>query len=171
MTCMEAQSLITGFINDELDIKELEEFIKHIESCSDCREELEVYYALLTAMKQLDEDKNLSDDFNQELNEKIEHAKERIIHLRYNYFRKKGVLVIIIILLAVFFSVRHYFQPKEAENPVVDSNFRLRYSFMEERYDDYKEDLDRYLEEHKDDLIRNEQINMQNSSGERRIRR
>ncbi|HPU63531.1 MAG TPA: zf-HC2 domain-containing protein [Mobilitalea sp.] len=71
MTCMEAQSLITRFINDELEIVELEEFIKHIESCSECREELEVYYALLTAMKQLDEDKNLSQDFSQELQEKI----------------------------------------------------------------------------------------------------
>jgi len=68
---MEAQSLITRFINDELEIVELEEFIKHIESCSECREELEVYYALLTAMKQLDEDKNLSQDFSQELQEKI----------------------------------------------------------------------------------------------------
>ena len=42
---MKAQSLITGFINDELDIGELERFILHIQSCKECREELEVYYA------------------------------------------------------------------------------------------------------------------------------
>lgn len=151
MTCMKAQSMITGFINDELEIEELEEFLKHIESCKDCREELEVYYALLTAMKQLDEDKNLSDDFSQELKEKIEQTQERIIHLRYNYYRKKGVLVTIIILLAIYFSIRHYFRPGEVENPVTESRFRLRFSFTEERFEEYKEELDRYLQEHKDD--------------------
>lgn len=102
MTCTEAQSIITAFINDELNISELEEFILHMESCPECREELEVYYALLTAMKQLDEDKNLSDDYSQELKEKIEHTQERIIHLRYNYYRKKGVLFLIILFMAVF---------------------------------------------------------------------
>jgi len=148
---MNAQSLITGFINDELEIEELEEFLKHINSCDECREELEVYYALLTAMKQLDEDKDLSDDFSQELKEKIEQTQERIIHQRYNYYRKKGVLITIIILTAAFFSIRHYFRPKEIENPVVDSSFRLRFSFMEERFDAYKKELDKYLEEHKED--------------------
>jgi len=148
---MKAQSLITGFINDELETEELEEFLKHIEACKDCREELEVYYALLTAMKQLDEDKNLSDDFSQELREKIEQAQERIIHLRYNYYRKKGILVTIIFLLAVYFSIRHYFRPGEAENPVTESRFRLRFSFTEDRFEEYKEVLDRYLLEHEDD--------------------
>lgn len=150
MTCMKTQSLITGFINDELDIEELEEFIKHVEACNECREELEVYYALLTAMKQLDEDKNLSDDFSQELKEKIERTQEKIIHLRYNYYRKKGVLTTIIILLAIFFSVQHYFRPRERENPVTESSFRLKMSFMEERYDKYKEELSRYLKEQQD---------------------
>ena len=102
MTCMKAQSLITGFINDELDIGELERFILHIQSCKECREELEVYYALLTAMKQLDEDKDLSDDYSEELNEKINRAQERIIHLRYNYYRKKSALIIIILLIIWF---------------------------------------------------------------------
>jgi hypothetical protein len=59
--------------------------------------------------------------------------------------------VTLIILTALFFGIRHYFRPKETENPVVHSNFRLRYSFMEERFDDYKEQLDKYLEEHKDE--------------------
>lgn len=147
MTCMKAQSLITAFINDELEIDELEEFISHIQSCRDCMEELEVYYALLTAMKQLDEDKNLSNDFNQELRDKIERSQERIIHLKYNYFRKKGVLFVIIILVTAFFSLYHYFIPGEPENPVKESSFRLRTSFMEERFDKTTEELDKYFEE------------------------
>ena len=147
MTCMKAQSLITAFINDRLKIDELEEFIRHIQSCGECMEELEVYYALLTAMKQLDEDKNLSNDFNQELKEKIEYLQERIIHLRYNYYRKKGVLFMIIISLTVLFSIYHYFVPKEQENTVEDSDFKLKTSFMEEHFDTPKDELNRYFEE------------------------
>lgn len=147
MTCMKAQSLITAFINDELEIEELDEFTRHIQSCEECKEELEVYYALLTAMKQLDEDKNLSDDFNQELKEKLVRSQERIIHLRYNYYRKKGALFVIIISLTVFFSLYHYLIPKEQENPVEESSFSLRTSFMEERFDTPREELDRYFEE------------------------
>lgn len=145
MTCMEAQSSITAFINDEMDIAELEEFIEHIQDCEECMDELDVYYALLTAMKQLDEDKNLSGDYSQELKEKIEHTRERIIHLRYNYYRKKGALFLIIVLLAVFLSLYHYFMPKEEENNVTESTFRLRKSFMEDRYDKPAQELDEYF--------------------------
>lgn len=145
MTCTETQSLIKAFINDELNINEQEEFIQHIESCPNCREELEVYYAILTAMKQLDEDKNLSGDYSQELKEKIEHTRERIIHLRYNYYRKKGALFLIFVLLAVFLSLYHYFMPKEEENNVTESTFRLRKSFMEDRYDKPAQELDEYF--------------------------
>lgn len=146
MTCVKAQSLITAFINNELEIGELEEFIEHIQDCAECMEELEVYYTLLTAMKQLDEDKHLSDDFKQELQEKIDRSEERIIHLRYNYYRKKGILMMTIFLLAVFFSLYHYIMPREEENPVTNSRFRLRISFMEERFDRHTEELNKYLE-------------------------
>lgn len=147
MTCMEAQSLITAFINDELEIDKLEEFIGHIQSCDECNEELEVYYALLTAMKQLDEDRNLSNDFHQELKEKLERSQERIIHLRYNYYRKKGVLFVIIILVTAFFSLYYNFIPKEQVNPVEESSFRLRTSFMENRFNKPTDELEKYFEE------------------------
>jgi uncharacterized membrane protein YukC len=149
---MKAQSLITAFINDQLNIDELEEFTQHIQSCKECREELDVYYALLTAMKQLDEDKHLSDDFSQELKEKLDRSQERIIHLRYNYFRKKGVLMMIIFFLTVFFSLYHYLMPREKENPVIESRFRLRTSFMEKRFNGPTEELNKYLEEQQQDI-------------------
>ncbi|MBH1939753.1 zf-HC2 domain-containing protein [Mobilitalea sibirica] len=135
MTCMRAQSLITPFINDELNIKELEEFIEHVRSCKECREELEVYYALLTAMKQLDEDKNLSDDFSMELSAKLEKAQEKIIHIKFAYYRKKGILIFIIIMLAFFISFQYAFISQEKENPVTESTFKLRTEFQKRRYE------------------------------------
>lgn len=148
MTCLKTQSLITAFINDELENDELEEFIEHVRSCEECSEELEVYYALLTAMKELDEDRNLSNNYRQELNEKLDRAEERIIHLKYNYYRKKGALIIVMLLLAVFFCFQHYFNPQDEENPVTESTFSLRMSFAEDGFDKATEELDRYLEEH-----------------------
>ena len=154
MTCMKAQSQITAFINDKLEIDELDEFTKHIQSCDECKEELEVYYALLTAMKQLDEDRDLSIDFNQELKEKIDRAQVKIIHLRYNFYRKKGVLLMIIISMAAFFNLYQYFRQKDIENLVKESRFRLRSSFMEDRFDEPTQELNRYLKELREKAVK-----------------
>ncbi len=147
MTCLKAQSLITPFINDELKLEELEEFISHVHSCRDCREELEVYYALLTAMKQLDEDKNLSDDFSLELSEKLDREQEKIIHVKIIHYRKKAIMLLVILMGTIYFSLQHYLVRKEEVNPVTDSNFSLRISYREEYYEELKQELNRLFEE------------------------
>lgn len=152
MTCVETQSLITPFINDELNISELEEFIEHVNYCPVCREELEVYYALLTAMKQLDEDKNLSADFNQELAYKLHRSQERIVHVKYAYYRKKGILIFIFILLSAFFGLKDYTAVIE-NNPVKESTFRIRRAYNIDRFEELTAGLELYIIEHPQDGI------------------
>ncbi|HKL80230.1 MAG TPA: zf-HC2 domain-containing protein [Mobilitalea sp.] len=147
MTCLRAQSLITPFINDELDIKELEEFTEHIRSCSECMEELEVYYTLLTAMRQLDEDRNLSNNFKLKLSEKLDKAQDKVVHAKFTFYRKKGILLIVLLSLTVFFSIQHYFEKKEEINLVTESDFRMRITFQTKRYEIIKKELDLYLED------------------------
>lgn len=137
MTCNKAQSLITPFINNKLSLKELEDFINHVSSCSVCREELEVYYALLTAMKQLDEDKNLSSDFGLELDQKIERARERIFHAKFTYYRKKIILFLTMIILAFILSIG-YAGKSSQESIVKESDFRLRKIFRTQMDIDYE---------------------------------
>lgn len=144
MKCIKAQSQITPFINDQLDLQETEEFIDHVLSCSECREELEVYYAILTAMRQLDEDKNLSDDYNQELANKLEKAQEKIIHAKYTYYRKKGAFIILVILIA--FLVNLTYKEQFKGNPVSKSTFRLRKMYGEERYEEIDLMLQKYFD-------------------------
>ncbi len=144
MTCNKAQSMITPFINNKLTLKETEDFIDHVSSCAVCKEELEVYYALLTAMKQLDEDKNLSSDFELELNQKLERARERILHLKFTYYRKKIILFVTIIILAFIISIG-YANRGIMDRNVTQSNFRLRHSFREETNDYYERVLQDYL--------------------------
>ena len=42
MTCMEAEKMVIPYINDQLSVTELEDFIEHIKTCENCREELEI---------------------------------------------------------------------------------------------------------------------------------
>lgn len=55
MTCMEAEKMVIPYINDELSPTELEDFIEHIETCENCREELEIHYMVDVGLKKLDE--------------------------------------------------------------------------------------------------------------------
>ena len=63
MTCMEAQSSITAFINDEMDIAELEEFIEHIRTVRNVWTSL-MFIMLFNGYEAACEDRNLSDDFS-----------------------------------------------------------------------------------------------------------
>ncbi len=56
MTCLEAEKLVIPYINDRLSIAELEDFMEHIETCGNCREELEIHYMVDIGLKKLDED-------------------------------------------------------------------------------------------------------------------
>jgi hypothetical protein len=106
MNCIDIQRLIVPFINDELNMEQLEEFIHHVRSCPKCMEELEVYYVLLAGMKQLDEDKELSVNFNQDLKDLLNLSEDRIIHDKFLHIRKRIVLIIMISLVAIVSSFR-----------------------------------------------------------------
>lgn len=55
MTCMEAEKMVIPYINDKLSVTELEDFLEHIDSCENCREELEIHYMVDVGLKKLDE--------------------------------------------------------------------------------------------------------------------
>ncbi len=146
MTCDRAQKLITPFINDELDNEELEDFINHVNTCSECYEELEVYYTLLTAMKQLDDEERISDDFKLQLSTKLERAEEKIIHKRFSRYRKRSILILLVIAMGLLLGLQNNFISREDENLVTDSDFKLRMQFNSERYQVIEEDLRKNLE-------------------------
>lgn len=72
MTCLEAQSKIIAYIDHNLERDEKQDFLKHIQCCNDCKEELNIYYTMIQGMRQLDENMPLSRDFTQELNDRME---------------------------------------------------------------------------------------------------
>lgn len=78
MNCLETQSKIMAFIDNKLPDDELKEFIKHVKTCENCAEELEIYYTLVVGMKQLDSQVNPSMNFKQELNKKLDSEMSRM---------------------------------------------------------------------------------------------
>ena len=56
MTCKEAENLVMPYIRHELDVGQMEEFLEHIDTCQECRDELEIYYTVEVGIRQLDLD-------------------------------------------------------------------------------------------------------------------
>lgn len=110
MTCMETQRQIMPFINKELNIEELEDFLSHVKSCPICMEELEVYYVLLTSMKHLDEDKELSNDYHKKLMDLLKKSEESIIKRRKTHIGKRISLfaLITIVSLTIGYHIGEY---------------------------------------------------------------
>ena len=55
MTCREAERLVMPSLNGRITADELEAFLKHIDPCDECREELEIYFTVDVGIRQLDE--------------------------------------------------------------------------------------------------------------------
>lgn len=104
MTCFEAQCLITPFINEELALLQLEDFIEHINHCADCKEDLEVYFTLLNGMKQLDENKNRTNNFQVDLEGFIHKQEEKILQEKSKKIQKRIILCLFMLLLGLWFA-------------------------------------------------------------------
>lgn len=61
MTCQQAEKMVVPYINNELSVAELQDFLEHIEGCENCREELEIYYMVDVGLKKLDEEQGTYD--------------------------------------------------------------------------------------------------------------
>ncbi len=99
MDCKKAMELMTQFINEQLNTEDTEAFLNHIDSCPECREELEVTYSLMTAMKQLDADEDLSENYIEELNQKIETCYLEELKRKRSCKRRRVVLAVVVMLL------------------------------------------------------------------------
>ena len=97
--CKEIQSNILPFFQGKLDIKQLELFLDHIEYCETCREELEVYYTLHTAMQIL-EDKHHSNESNGKIDLERELYRAREQCRRFHRRRaEKNVLFVFLVVV------------------------------------------------------------------------
>lgn len=104
MNCLEAQSKIVAFIENKLDDGEMLEFVRHIRSCENCAEELEIYYTLLIGMKELDEDKELSTNFKQQMEDKLNAEYKHVQNRR----KLTGSTIVLIIAACITVGIFGY---------------------------------------------------------------
>ena len=77
MTCREAEKLVIPYINDELTMDELDEFLEHVEYCDNCMEELEIHYMVDIGLRKLDEEDTVYDIVG-DLQRKLESSVARL---------------------------------------------------------------------------------------------
>lgn len=105
MNCKETEKKIPSFLHDELDGSRLEEFIDHVESCSECKEELTIQFLVAEGLERLENGSNFN--LQEELFIKLESAEHRIgVHRMLWYTLmclEAAVAAAIIIALCVVF--------------------------------------------------------------------
>ena len=104
MKCVEAQGLITKYINGELSGEILEEFLAHIYECDDCREEFEIYYVIMKGMKQIDEDNVINYNFHEAFQDELENSRNQLVSSNKKFIIKLFILEIIIIIIGILFT-------------------------------------------------------------------
>ena len=80
MECREFERLIPGFLKGELDYPTLKQFLAHRESCSECREELDIQFLVAEGMQHLEEGNafDLQSELEQRLEEKGYQVKLQV---------------------------------------------------------------------------------------------
>lgn len=81
MKCERALQLIDAYINNELQPKDLEEFLNHIRECPECYDELETFFTINVGIKYLEEEKlesyNIPEMLKEDLRKKEQYLRKR----------------------------------------------------------------------------------------------
>lgn len=102
ITCEQVQKRIIDFINDDMEVKDIEKFLYHIENCEECREEYSVYYTLIMGMKLLDSD-NIKGKIQINPRDRIDDAKSYLIRYRLVLFQKILLFIFVCIGIILLF--------------------------------------------------------------------
>ena len=98
MNCQTAESMVNRYIEHDLSVDELENFLEHVENCPSCYDELETYFIVHAAMQQLDEKQEDSVlDFKELLEEDIRKSKR---YIRKKKFHRAIAAVAVCVLIA-----------------------------------------------------------------------
>ena len=84
MNCKDTDKLIPLFLTDQLSNRELEQFLKHVNQCGECREELTIQYLVMIGSSLLEEGKSF--DLGEALRIMIEAAQRKVRRWKF-FFR------------------------------------------------------------------------------------
>ena len=117
MDCLKAQTCITSYVEGELTGSELKEFLLHVRWCNNCREELEIYYTLIEATRQLDEGLLTTNDFMKELEDKINRELKEIHDAQDRKVRNRFLAVLVFLCFGAYAFIKIMDIPIPIINP------------------------------------------------------
>jgi hypothetical protein len=106
MDCKEAEKMIPAFLAKELDNNSLKQFLKHVESCSECKEELTIQYLVMTGATLLE--RGQSFDLRKAMDELIAEGEAQVhrnflLTVLSYVLEAAAIAAVIIILIMVIF--------------------------------------------------------------------
>ncbi len=156
MTCLEAQSKIIAYIENNLERTSKQEFLRHVRECKDCKEELNIYYTMIEGMRQLDENDILAANFNEALDERI-NQELNAMRKKKMVIRNSVLLLFIGICSVIIFGYVNFL--KFLENQEQEDLKRLQGDYY------YSDTFDKILFEPYDDMVKLD-INVQQEEPE-----
>lgn len=85
LLCKEVEKMVIPYIEGNLCDLDLRRFVRHVNECPDCREELETYYIVYKGLKQLDEKEEHSMNIIEALNEELENSGQHLRNMSLFY--------------------------------------------------------------------------------------
>lgn len=101
MDCRTAEGMVNAYISHELSVKELEEFLDHVQGCPSCYEELETYFIVHEVTQQLKDDSSEAVlDFKNLLEQDISSSRHYIRKKKFTWFAMGACVCLLIAVLA-----------------------------------------------------------------------
>ena len=101
MNCKETEKLIPAFLVKQLNYRDLNQFLMHVEECPECMEELTIQYLVMIGSSLIEEGKsfNLRKSLNELLSEARKQVKKWKILMRLSYVTEIITLVVMLIII------------------------------------------------------------------------
>ena len=109
MNCLEARKYIYDFVQGDWEEDSLEDFLHHIETCPDCKEELRVTHMIYHGLRSLDGKENMPVDRSyRKMEEEAEHFL-RLGHFFSAVRISSETIVFWSLFLCFFYFIAGYF--------------------------------------------------------------
>jgi len=103
MNCKEAEKMIPAFLVKQLNNRELNQFLLHVEDCPECMEELTIQYLVMIGTSLIEEGKSFN--LRRALNELLLEAWKTIQKWKFLVFASYIVEIITLVVMAIILIV------------------------------------------------------------------
>lgn len=97
MDCKETNKMIPGFMNHELNSRQLRGFMLHISECEECKEELSIQFLTQEGMARLENGTTF--DLQSELDRLLDEAEKKLRIRKWFHWFVYGVEIVAIITI------------------------------------------------------------------------